>query len=711
MKKENHNINIALKILLSTIMFLLLSACSDIYDNVLEYADGETIYADRLDGIIRVQTGFERVEIDLMEAGRIPASQINMGKATKTVIECPDFPEEGNRRVIDSICSWVNITGLTELKTYQFTIYTEDDYGNRSLPLKAEGRPFTQENVEALGIASPVVVESSATALIEWKEPLSTRMYTVYRYNYEYTDRDGGVHNGGDEGDLPSFFVENIVKGTNVPVKLRLRTIPSVMNTDGTYTPILDTIWWEPTIMLRVSENAQPAIFLKEPRAATPIDINNTGDVFPLTFSWTTLPEVNEYILKISGDPSFPDTEETRKLNVGSIGEYILDEATWISIINSFPKSRLKELYWTVTPVDQGFFVTTQTRTILASRSPQLIGKWTFDNPTNLGEAQVGNDLILEGSGFTLIDGENHIIGDKAVKIDKGSYFKCLPDFSLPTGNYTFMAKMKYSDTGAHALLQTDLTNTDAAEFMINENGSPGVEGIGYAPQQPSILSIGPGSWNRIFVIAEDNTYKLYVNGELTYTGGSSNPRYLLDSEGFLMFADGSGKDNAVEVSEVALWDLALSEEEMLLYNNLKLVDRRELSIPNFTAHTSPGLVTQIIDGNLAGTPWYASGVAAPLQITIDLGKTRDIGSVVLYTSTWAAANYKTIQLQTGMNQTLWDTVGELTRGGASPTPWGGIAGIEFPEELNARYLKVIIKEFWGSMAALGEVKIYEKAN
>jgi hypothetical protein len=49
-----------------------------------------------------------------MEAGRIPSSQIHMGKAKKTVIECADFTEPDHRRVIDSICSWVNITGLTQ---------------------------------------------------------------------------------------------------------------------------------------------------------------------------------------------------------------------------------------------------------------------------------------------------------------------------------------------------------------------------------------------------------------------------------------------------------------------------------------------------------------------------------------------------------------------------------------------------------------------
>jgi hypothetical protein len=70
----------------------------------------EDVEVDGLDGIINVQIGYERVEIDLLKAGRIPASRIFTTKAKKTVIECPDFTEPCNRRVIDSICSWVNVT-------------------------------------------------------------------------------------------------------------------------------------------------------------------------------------------------------------------------------------------------------------------------------------------------------------------------------------------------------------------------------------------------------------------------------------------------------------------------------------------------------------------------------------------------------------------------------------------------------------------------
>ncbi|MDR1676683.1 MAG: DUF4998 domain-containing protein, partial [Tannerella sp.] len=252
------------------VVFAVLAAfvsCSDIYDNITKHENVGKIYADKLDGIINVQVGYERVEIDLMKAGRIPASRIVMGKAKKTVIECEDFTEPGHRRVIDSVCSWVNITGLTELKMYQFTIYTEDEFGNSSIPYKAEAMPYTAENLNALELLPPGVIESTSAALIEWKEPLSSKLHDFFRYRYEYTDKDGIVHTGGDEGDVPSFLLENVRQGQDINIKLSCRIVPKLLDgITGNYYPILDTIDWQPqAIRLNISSDAKPAIFLKTP--------------------------------------------------------------------------------------------------------------------------------------------------------------------------------------------------------------------------------------------------------------------------------------------------------------------------------------------------------------------------------------------------------------------------------------------------------------
>lgn len=91
---------------------ILQIGCKGMYDNLEKYAK-EDIYSAKYDTIIG-QVGYERVEIDLLKAGRNPSSKIYMRKAKKTVVEYDD-----KRIVIDSVVSWVNITGLTVSKLYR----------------------------------------------------------------------------------------------------------------------------------------------------------------------------------------------------------------------------------------------------------------------------------------------------------------------------------------------------------------------------------------------------------------------------------------------------------------------------------------------------------------------------------------------------------------------------------------------------------------
>src|SRR5690606_4536856 len=106
---------------------ILLSSCEDIYDKQAQF-EGEIVYPAKYDTIIG-HIGFERVEIDLLKAGRIPNTQINLGKAQKTRIE---YDEE--TITIDSLVSHVNITGLNQSKLYRFKIFTIDEFGNESVP-------------------------------------------------------------------------------------------------------------------------------------------------------------------------------------------------------------------------------------------------------------------------------------------------------------------------------------------------------------------------------------------------------------------------------------------------------------------------------------------------------------------------------------------------------------------------------------------------
>ena len=367
MKNSNHKksrIIIILLRMLSYSVILLFSysvmhSCDSIYDNVEKYADGEIVYIDKLDGILKVQIGYERVEIDLLETGRIPASQINMAKATKTVIECPDFTEPGHRRVIDSICSWVNVTGLTQLKYYELTVYTEDELGNRSLPMKTSVKPYTEENLNTLEITPPTINASSSAAQIEWINGISALTHQALSYEWQYTDRDGVVCTDGDEGDKPVIFLENVAAETDIPVRLKCRVIPTIGNPDYTYTPIIDTVDFLKTLYFRLSSNANEVIFLKTPAPGIDKDLM---DELPLIFAWTKSAAVNSgYTLKFSLSPSFPESE-TISLNAGDNNEYLMNNTEMLDLVNSLKASFMSDVYWTVTPTVQGAPVKTSFR-------------------------------------------------------------------------------------------------------------------------------------------------------------------------------------------------------------------------------------------------------------------------------------------------------------------------------------------------------------
>jgi hypothetical protein len=191
---------------------------------------GEIVYPAKYDTIVG-HIGYERVEIDLLKAGRIPSSQIQMGKAQKTVIEYDD-----QQIVIDSLISWINITNLTQSKIYRFDIYTLDEYGNKSVPEEIALIPFTQSDLDALDVTIPRITPSPSSAIVEWPSGLNSMLLNYYGLTYQYTNRDGNVVKG-ERGSDPRFFVANLETGQSTTINVSYKIVPLVNNT-----PILDTL-------------------------------------------------------------------------------------------------------------------------------------------------------------------------------------------------------------------------------------------------------------------------------------------------------------------------------------------------------------------------------------------------------------------------------------------------------------------------------------
>ncbi|MCH5598598.1 DUF4998 domain-containing protein [Niabella ginsengisoli] len=224
-------------LLLVFVCFIL--SCGKMYDNIDQYT-GETVYPGRYDTIIG-HIGFERVEIDLMKAGRIPSKNIKLGKAIKTVIAY-----DNKEVVIDSLVSWVNITGLELSKLYRFTVFTIDDQGNKSVPQEIALIPYTESDLASLVVQPPQVLASQSSAILTWPGGLSSILLDYYGLQYGYTDKNS-VRKEGAGAANPRIFAFNLQSGSTVNFDLKYKIIPKVNGT-----AILDTVELSQTLPIAV---------------------------------------------------------------------------------------------------------------------------------------------------------------------------------------------------------------------------------------------------------------------------------------------------------------------------------------------------------------------------------------------------------------------------------------------------------------------------
>jgi hypothetical protein len=579
MNKLNNKNKLCRTAVLLAVVFLTSVSCNKIYDNVEEYVSGEIVYSDKLDGIIRIQTGYERVEIDLMKAGRIPSSQIKKGRAKKTVIECPDFTEPDHRRIIDSICSWVNITGLTQLKTYQFIIYTEDAYGNRSLELTAEARPYTAENLASIGLPDPDVYPYSPTAINVVYNNLSNSQMRYFGNIFEYIDKNSekkeSVFN-----ESQSFIVDNIVFGKMLTVNVQYKIIPIINDV-----PILDTVWLKKTLTL--DTNLRPVIMLQD----NDVTINaNNG--FPVTLKWglAGAASIQGYILKFSRSGLFP-ADVTLEIPLGMATSYDITEDFFNNeLMNLSDKNFITDVpatSWTVIPVGADTEITSQINRIflrhktepLSSLNSIITGFWDFEDADNPFKATTGKDLIFgkrqpswstilpcTDNVLTLVDGPHE--GDKAVRVPQYYFFKAEHGISsngtLVT-EYSILWDVKFQGTQTYfSFYNTDLNcATDAHFFVVYPAGQIGKGVWGYS--QNGIITVN--KWYRVILTMNQtaNRVTCYVNGYKIFNGSNvlNNAQFSLKLEGFLIFGDDNGNNATnTDAGKVVVFNRGLTDEE-----------------------------------------------------------------------------------------------------------------------------------------------------
>jgi hypothetical protein len=511
-----------------------LYSCTDIYDNVKEYAVEEIVYPAHFDTIYG-SIGFERVEIDLCQAGRIPASKMKLGKAKKTIVE---FSKNGvdTAIVIDSVCSWLNIKGLTLPNIYRFKIYTADEFGDKSIPQEIALVPFTKDDLKSLSLPDPTVVSSTTSAQVQWKSSLSSDMCDVLGWEYSYVDRAGDTIRGSGENDTPSFFIENVAPNSPVEVNILATIFPKINGTRvadsiNDRVRILDIVQWDFPVTVSVT-GIEPIVFLDKPYLNEVLFVEE-----PPTFSWVNVDESNDYLLKISSSSSFPDDEtKTLVIPVGDASSYTFSES-------DFKALRWMSFYWTVVPATNVDGVVTQYRQ--SSKFSKNITKVANMKGNYVRVYSITNDTKLDGIRSFTVEG-----------------------LLRPTDNFGTLNS--FFGVEGYFLLRFGDSNYNAYRLQLATNLGK------FEPE----LYLSMNTWHHVALTYEVDTKKViaYLNGvEISRKDGDAPGNYTAGGmtwSGRSLYIGRSYDDNRLfpgDMSEVRIWTVARTQEELI--NNMFSVD------------------------------------------------------------------------------------------------------------------------------------------
>ena len=226
-------------------------------------------------------------------------------------------------------------------------------------------------------------------------------------------------------------------------------------------------------------------------------------------------------------------------------------------------------------------------------------GLWQFMDANNLYKATVGSDLVPAGGGFEQRAGFNP--RTKSIYVPKGSRMFYDHGFAANGGgsrvnNFTILVDMKFSErvhgdglSGPYlypdgtwkdgwyyslysaAFGRESLEAEDDGSFFWRPSGNWGI--LSLYTQESRLFQ--KDTWYRFVICAEFGSSIRYWQNGVRRTPSSNGDRdqgnRTLPLYGILFFADDDGEDNAIEVASLAIWDKALSDDEVRSIGNLRL--------------------------------------------------------------------------------------------------------------------------------------------
>jgi hypothetical protein len=195
------------------------------------------------------------------------------------------------------------------------------------------------------------------------------------------------------------------------------------------------------------------------------------------------------------------------------------------------------------------------------------LGWWKFDDPANLLKAEIGKPLELGGKN-EVVSVNGPTIANKAVNVGLGSYLTMTHDLLANGGGtkvneYSIQLDFSIPEIGKwYSFIQTDPTNASDADLFIKNGNNT----IGTAATTYSTKAVSANTWYRMVVTVKNGEFfRVYVNGELWLEGMKQlvDDRFAL-ADKLLLFADNDGDDAPILCSEAAIWEVALTDAEVL---------------------------------------------------------------------------------------------------------------------------------------------------
>jgi predicted phosphodiesterase len=260
---------------------------------------------------------------------------------------------------------------------------------------------------------------------------------------------------------------------------------------------------------------------------------------------------------------------------------------------------------------------------------PAKKGHWLFDDASDLMKANVGVDLESADGNYTQLIGVGESNG--AIRDGHGQYLICHHNIGANgggqyTNEYTIMMDLKIDRANDwYGIYQThsDFSTDQEADLWIDgSNGSVGVDHV-YGG------NIQANQWARLVmsVSLSSGKYDIFMNGNKC---SSLNLRILgldgrmsLDANTILLAADNTGYDNPVYISEIAIWDVALTDEEVAVLEqagsptqptSIKQLNNDELNVfflnrkLHFPKNISGKVTVFALDGKLLATGEIGNG-------------------------------------------------------------------------------------------------------